>query len=319
MAPNDDLQFRDLRLILAIAQTRQLGLAAERLGLAQPAASRLLAAIERRLGAPLFHRRPKGMAPTAIGEVVARHAVDLLGGVERALQEVAAVQIGHAGSVRVGAVTGGAVAFLAPALRALKAHASGADVYVDVTQSEKLIEGVQNGDYDFVLSRLPGGVDTHRLTIRRAQTELVQFLVRAGHPLDHDRNVELAELATYEWVVQAPHAPIRSTIEDAFVSRGVPLPNDFVNTSSLLMMVAYALTSDAIAPASREVVDTLRAVGSGLRPLAMREAIVLDPYYFIKRKDRVASPMALNLEAIVMERIPAPGELGRNRRAETPA
>lgn len=300
MKLSDDLQLRDFRLILAIEQTRQLGLAAERVGLAQPAASRLLASIERRLGASLFHRRPKGMAPTTIGEVVARHALDLLGSLDRALNEVEAVKGGRAGSVRVGAVTGGAVAVLVPAIRRLKETAPGSDVHVDVAPSDALMEGVLNGDYDFVLSRLPDGSDTHRLAVRRAQTELVRFLVRADHPLAGVANTPLARLADFEWVVQAPHAPIRRTIEDAFVSRGLSLPADFVNTSSLLVMIAYALTTDAIAPASREVADVISTLGSGLSQLDVPEPIVLDPYYIIKRKDRAASPIALALEGIVM-------------------
>ena len=41
------LQIRDFRLVRAIAETGQLALAAEQLGMTQPAASRLLAAIER--------------------------------------------------------------------------------------------------------------------------------------------------------------------------------------------------------------------------------------------------------------------------------
>lgn len=301
MRSSDDLQLRDLRLILAIEQTRQLGLAALRLGLAQPAASRLLASIEERIGAPLFHRRPKGMEPTTIGEVVARHALDLLGGVERALDEVAAVRAGRAGSVRVGAVTGGAVALLVPAIRRLKSDASGAEIHVDVAPSDALMEGVLIGDYDFVLSRLPPGADTGRLIVRRARTEHVRFLVRDGHPLADKRDVQLGELAKFEWVVQAPHTPIRRMIDDAFISRGVPLPTDFVNTSSLLVMIAYALASDAVAPASGEVADIVRCVGDGLRQVDVRDEIVIEPYYIIKHKDRVASPMAVTLETIILQ------------------
>ena len=62
------LQLRDLRLIEAISATGQLALAAERLSMTQPAASRLLAAIEKTIGSRIFTRHPKGMTPTAVGD-----------------------------------------------------------------------------------------------------------------------------------------------------------------------------------------------------------------------------------------------------------
>ena len=72
------LQLRDFRLIQAIAETGQLALAAERLSITQPAASRMLAGMESLIGVSLFTRHPKGMTPTPIGETLARNANGLL-------------------------------------------------------------------------------------------------------------------------------------------------------------------------------------------------------------------------------------------------
>ena len=52
------LQLRDFRLIQVIRETGQLALAAERLAMTQPAASRMLAGIERMVGTPVFIRHP---------------------------------------------------------------------------------------------------------------------------------------------------------------------------------------------------------------------------------------------------------------------
>ena len=54
------LTLKHLRLIAAVAEHRQLSLAAHALTLTQPAASRLLAEIEVLVGAPLFERHPRG-------------------------------------------------------------------------------------------------------------------------------------------------------------------------------------------------------------------------------------------------------------------
>ena len=58
-----------LRLVLQVALTGKLQAAAEEIALSQPAASRMLAEIEKLVGAALFTRHAKGMVPTPIGEV----------------------------------------------------------------------------------------------------------------------------------------------------------------------------------------------------------------------------------------------------------
>ena len=67
-----------LRLIQQIAEHGQLQLAAETVGMTQPAASRMLAEAEALVGAPMFLRLPKGMEPTEIGRAVLRRANAIL-------------------------------------------------------------------------------------------------------------------------------------------------------------------------------------------------------------------------------------------------
>ena len=59
-----------LRLIVEVAESGQLQIAAAATSMTQPAASRMLAEIERAVGAPLFLRQPKGMELTEIGAVI---------------------------------------------------------------------------------------------------------------------------------------------------------------------------------------------------------------------------------------------------------
>ncbi|MBK8458747.1 MAG: LysR family transcriptional regulator [Phyllobacteriaceae bacterium] len=95
-AKPNQLPLRDFRLILAIHEAGQLALAAEKLALTQPAASRLLAGIEVAIGAPLFVRKPKGMSATPVGEILARNAVNLFNGLEQTMREVDAAGSGVA-------------------------------------------------------------------------------------------------------------------------------------------------------------------------------------------------------------------------------
>jgi DNA-binding transcriptional LysR family regulator len=296
------LQLRDFRLILAIYEAGQLALAAEQLSMTQPAASRLLAEIERSLGSSVFRRHPKGMTATAVGEIVARNARNLLNGVDQTVRDVEAVVSGRGGVARVGAVTGGAVAFIVPAIQQLKTLAAGSDIHVDVAPSDVLIPGLLRGDYDFILARVPSGQDARELSILPGRVEVIRFMVRGSHPLARRQRLRLTDLAGYEWVIQALSTPMRQTVEEAFTGRGIPLPSEIVNTTSLVVMIAYLLSTQAIAPISREVADLLGPGGlaGNLVQLDLVEPIVVSPYYLIARKDQVISPLATRLHELVL-------------------
>lgn len=295
------LQLKDFRLIRAIYETGQLAIAAERMSLTQPAASRMLASIERLVGMTLFVRHPKGMTATPAGEILARNAAGLLNGLEQTLQEVTAVTSGKSGSVRVGSVTGGAVAFVVPAIQKLKANVGSADIYVDVAPSDILIQGLIDGEYDFVLSRLPPGTDSRQFNILTGRVEIIRFLVREGHPLAGEKKLRLGDLSDYEWLMQAPRTPLRHAIEEAFLSQGLPSPQETVNTTSLLVMISYLTTSDAIAPITQEVVELIgpKVFGGRVAALDVADSVVVTPYHLISRKHQLMSPLATRLRELV--------------------
>lgn len=296
------LQIRDFRLVRAIAETGQLALAAEQLGITQPAASRMLAAIERTIGTSVFQRHPKGMTVTPMGEILARNAITLLNGMEQTAREVEAVGGGRSGTIRVGSVTGGAVAHVVPAIQRLKRDATRADIHIDVAPSDVLIDGLLGGDFDFVLSRIPAGTDARQFIVRRGRVEVINFLIRTGHPLDGCRTVTLEELEGYEWVIQAPHTPMRQAVEEAFLARSISLPREIVNSTSLLVMIAYLTSTDAIAPVSREVADLLGAgqATNGFARLEPAEPLIVNPYHLIARKNHALSPLAAKLWGLIL-------------------
>lgn len=296
-----NLQLKDFRLIRAIYETGQLGMAADQMALSQPAASRMLASIERVVGGPVFLRHPKGMTPTPVGESLIRNGHNLLNGFDQTLREISSVSEGLAGTARVGSVTDGSVAFVVPAIQELKKTATGADIHVDVAPSDVLVEGLFRGEYDFVLSRIPPHYDKRQLEVRKGRHEDICFMIRTGHPLSGKAVAPLTQLAAYEWVIQAPHTPLRQAVEGVFVSAGVDMPDDIVNTTSMLVMVAYLTSSDALAPIPRQVADLFVAHGlaGGLTTVDPQEKIQVSPYYLISRKNVMISAVATRLRELV--------------------
>ncbi|MBW8319592.1 MAG: LysR family transcriptional regulator [Arenimonas sp.] len=289
-------------LIRAIADYGQLSLAANALSITQPAASRMLAEIERHVGAPIFMRTPKGMEATAIGCALARRAENLLEEIREAAREVDAIRRGLTGTVRVGAVTGGAVGFVVPAIQALKAEAETADVHVEVAPSDALIAELLAGQLDFVLGRIPAKIDARQFTINGVLAEEVDLLIHQSHPLAYAEKLTMADLVHFPWVMQAPGAPVRQALEGVFIAQGAPIPSNIVNTTSLLVMIAMLAASNAIAPMSREVSELLcrHTTGSGLLPLDILEPIRVAPYHLISLTARRMTPVAQRMRDLVI-------------------
>ncbi|WP_415427224.1 LysR family transcriptional regulator, partial [Staphylococcus borealis] len=96
------IELRHLRYAVAVADEGHITRAAERLGLQQPPLSQQIRALEERLGVALFRRLPRGVAPTAAGEVFIERARAILGDVDLAIEAARRTGRGQAGRLAVG-------------------------------------------------------------------------------------------------------------------------------------------------------------------------------------------------------------------------
>lgn len=96
-----DLNWDDLRILLALLRTRQLADAALRLGVDRSTVSRRLAALERAVGAPLFLRTREGLRPSAAAERLRPYAERLEADIQALQAAAGAGEGGARGLVRV--------------------------------------------------------------------------------------------------------------------------------------------------------------------------------------------------------------------------
>ena len=114
------MELEQLRVFVAVAQTRTFVEAAARLNKSQPAVTMTVKALEREMGVPLFAREGRGKRLTAAGARLAAKAAGILEGARRLKEDVAGVPEVPRGAVRVGAGEAAIVYFLLPLLRRIR-------------------------------------------------------------------------------------------------------------------------------------------------------------------------------------------------------
>ena len=191
--PSPDVETRELRYFVAVAEELHFGRAAQRLGMAQPPLSRAVAQLERRLGTPLLTRTSRVVALTGAGEVLLREGRAALAAVEAAERRTRRAAPDRAGVVL--AVKAGASAeLLAKLLDAYAAEPGAVPVEVLLCGIGEQGPVLRDGRADVALLHRPFD-DLAGLDVEELGTEGQLAVLPAGHPLTGRTDVVLADLA----------------------------------------------------------------------------------------------------------------------------
>jgi DNA-binding transcriptional LysR family regulator len=285
------LKLSHLRLLAALGDSGQLTQAAAMIGIAQPAASRLVAEIEQIIGHPVHQRTGRGIGLTAIGRALAARAARVRMELDDAARDLAEISTGGVGHVRIGAVTGPALDRVLPALHSENLAHPNVTVEVVVSPSDLLCEQLLAGRLDFAVGRLPDGMASGVLHFAPMESEPLALIARHGHPLlGKAYPLDPLHLMQFDWVMPGPDNLLTRTVLARLQRLGLPRPTQRVFTASFLLTLALLQQSDAIAAvslASARQFSSGAAAGFDLLPIDL--AIAVEPYGMITR-DRVALP-----------------------------
>ena len=291
-----------LRLIAALGEAEGLGRSADRIGISQPAASRLLAEMEELLGIRLHERQGRGLRLTQAGEALARRAARIQIELTDAAREVAEAATGNAGTIRVGAVTGPALSMVMPAI--IDLQESHPDIHVEVTvaTSVLLCDQLRDGSLDFVLAR-PGATDT-MLEARLIGDEPLSMAVRGGHPLLLRAEIQPGDLLDYDWILGPDDTLLTQTVMARLAELRLPAPKRRISTSSFLLTLAVLNQTDAIAPLALPVVESFS--GNPSMPfvaLPINLGLSVTPFSIVTRIDTKLTPAAQRLADAILARV----------------
>ncbi|MGW3185635.1 LysR family transcriptional regulator [Kitasatospora sp. NPDC001119] len=186
------MQLQQLRYFLAVAETRHFTRAAEAAHVAQPSLSQQIRALERELGAELFHRTRGNIALTDAGDALLPLARRILADTETARLAVQETVQLRRGRVRLGAPPSLCTSLVPDVLRVFRDRYPGVALVVREGGSRDLVGWLAAGELDLALTiTRPSGEQEPALAV----TELLHeelVLVAAGRPAR--RKVRVTEL-----------------------------------------------------------------------------------------------------------------------------
>jgi len=186
-----NIDLRQLRYFVAVAEELSFRRAAERLHITQPPLSRQVAALEAAMAAPLLERDTKTVRLTPAGELALREFRALLRRFEDGVARVTAAAPAPR-RLRIGVPWWADLTGFAPFERRLGRAAGAAAVEPVVGQSVELMAQMKRGGLDATLLVLPSHSDGLRLyPVARVRHVA---LIPARHPLARKRALRLRDL-----------------------------------------------------------------------------------------------------------------------------
>lgn len=255
------MQLKDLNAFMNIADAGNLHVAADQMGVTQPALSKLVRRLETSLDVCLFERTARGVVLTEFGKVLYRRSKALQEQTDDARTEIADLKAGLSGQLRLGTVPTFIDSAAAPVLADLLSDDEPMRFFVEVQLSSRLLPDLRAGQLDMAIASIPAQVpdDLSYLPLWQQKTHVV---ARKGHWMQR-HPFTLEDLSRQKWILPPTNVILRTWIDSMFASAGLEPPKVFVEMDASPAAFATLVRKSDILTAM--TVDSLNSpMGTGL-------------------------------------------------------
>lgn len=266
----------DIEYFLAVAATGTLTTTADRLGISQPALSKSIQRLERKVGVRLIARGPRGVELTEAGRAFHDRLQAVSRNMDDAVQEARNIGGGQAGLLRLGVTPATSDFALRALFPTLLDERPAAHVSLSTAFSGPLLEEVARRGVELAVCPIPEKTDPV-LTFESLYADPCCLIMRAGHPLAARKTIAIEDLAGQSWAGTRKHEFTRSQLEHAFRRRGLRLGSVIVEADSLGALVAVVSRTSLIS------MINVRSVREG----GLTESVVVRPLAFDDLERRI--------------------------------
>ena len=256
----ESLDLNLLNVLYWVLHERNVTVAADRLGLSQPATSRALGRLRDVYGDPLLVKQGRAMEPTPLGE----RLYPLVSETVRQMREVVGITDGFDPATDTTAFRVAVKdAFALAVMRAWQAGVAreAPKMCLDIVDAKfETARDLVTGKCDLAFIPLgpmvdvPEHVDLEAFVLREVCRSDFVVCMRPGHPLA-GKSVDLAAFAAQDHVLVNPQGGDESIIDDVLAERGLRRRIAY-RTPSFLVALSILRESDTLLTTSRMLLDT---------------------------------------------------------------
>jgi DNA-binding transcriptional LysR family regulator len=212
------MDIKQIRTLIAIAETGSATKAGELLHLVQPAVSRHIRMLEEECGVPLFERERHGMVLTDAGRTLVEYGRRALRELDKARAEIGPAANAVAGRVVIGLLASTSGLLAAELVARLRAKYPAVTVSVNVGYSGNVVQWLDAGEVELALV-----YDTRSSTGFQVEALLDERLYIVGPPGDFDAGQPFPLRQLKDRAMVFPNAAhgLRSIIEHALAVAGI--------------------------------------------------------------------------------------------------
>ncbi|BAK77663.1 transcriptional regulator, LysR family [Pseudogulbenkiania sp. NH8B] len=215
------LDFIDLKLFTALAESGSLTEAAERFPMALSAASQRLKKLEDLYGVQLVERHSRGIALTHAGDVLLHHARRLLLGSEQLNGDMGRLSQGVRREIRLMANSVASNEFLPDLLGRFLAAQPELDVVLAERPSRDIVTAIEDGEADIGI--LDGSLGVERLPLLPFARDRLVVICGPAHPLHGTASVAFATLLDHAFVGLTETSAMQGFVESMARRKGKAL------------------------------------------------------------------------------------------------
>jgi len=286
------LKLRDLRLVLAVAESGSMAKAAGRINLTQSAVSRAIGELEQTLGVRLFDRTPQGVEPTAYGRALLKGGVAIFDNLRTSASEIEFLSDPTAGELRIGTSEAAGWGFVPVVIDRLARQYPRAVFEIVQTETDTLIERELRGrSIELAVTRMPTRGRDEDLEETILCNDRLCVVVSMSNPLASRRKIALADLVDERWCLPPVGHPITSHVTEAFRRVGLEPPRRNITVASV-QFVSRLVANGFFLGILGTLFLRLHPMRASLKVLPVELPIPLVPLSVITLKNRTLSPLA---------------------------
>lgn len=266
-----------LRLFMTVMEERQVGRAAARENIAASSATKRIQDLEEIVGVQLFERTPRGVVPTAAGQVMARHLAIVFGTFEDIRRDISEFNEGVRGTICMASTGGMIMQYLSREIAEFARNFPMVDIDLREATNAEVPRIAATGEVDVAVFIVSRGVSTDDLDCMEYRSDRLVAVVPVGHALADRQHVKVAELLEHNLIALSTYATFMAHVREAAAQAGVEFrPKYTVNSvyaATSLVRVGQGVTIQPENMISSQDEDWVRSVPLD-EPWAQRRLVV---------------------------------------------